>query len=335
MKSLFTFVLFLTSMVICHSQISFEVTGEITADCSGVIPVYNVILISTTSAGTGFNLISCSEMTSCSATINSNNFILISGNITTMDDQIVSNIQYTDSFGTTFTSSISIDLPEIVVVETATFFNSSCEDDDGSVVLTVDADPSDYSIAWFESPNNIGSGLTINGLQSSDYIYALTNEVCLAPIATSFTIDQDPPVEVTIQENNGGCLTPEDMEYEAIATGGSGTFTYSWEAAGATNTYAAATAVADGFVQADIYTVTVTDENNPSCTDTEDVIVIAGDNDCIGDINCDGVINAGDLLKALGYFSLSPSLFDSNYDGTTNAADVLFVMGSFGSICPN
>ena len=57
---------------------------------------------------------------------------------------------------------------------------------------------------------------------------------------------------------------------------------------------------------------------------------------CPGDFNCDGQINATDLLILNGEFGTSGAglLSDMNCDGTINGADLTLYLGVFGLSCP-
>lgn len=54
---------------------------------------------------------------------------------------------------------------------------------------------------------------------------------------------------------------------------------------------------------------------------------------CIGDINCDGLINGSDLATLLGAWNTADPVADANGDGVVNGTDLSLVLGYWGS-CP-
>jgi len=55
--------------------------------------------------------------------------------------------------------------------------------------------------------------------------------------------------------------------------------------------------------------------------------------DCVGDLNDDGVVNGGDLSIVLGNWNTDATLADLNFDGTVNGQDLAIVLGNWGN-CP-
>jgi hypothetical protein len=82
------------------------------------------------------------------------------------------------------------------------------------------------------------------------------------------------------------------------------------------------------------------DMNGDLAVDQSDVEAVfeLGFGRCLGDLNCDGVVDIADLALLLGNFGASPSAYtqgDLNCDGVVDIADLSLILSKFGSTFPN
>ena len=52
--------------------------------------------------------------------------------------------------------------------------------------------------------------------------------------------------------------------------------------------------------------------------------------DCVGDVTCDAMVNAGDLGRLLSAWDTTQQRYDLNQDGIVDAADLGLLLGSWG-----
>ena len=80
--------------------------------------------------------------------------------------------------------------------------------------------------------------------------------------------------------------------------------------------------------------------NNPLCEEYgEDTFAFDLDFNwatCTGDLNCDGDVDAKDMLAFLGEYACTGILcrYDLDGDATVNSEDLMVVLGAFGTECP-
>ena len=55
--------------------------------------------------------------------------------------------------------------------------------------------------------------------------------------------------------------------------------------------------------------------------------------DCLGDVDCNGVVDGSDLTMILSTWGSEDSLFDLNEDGVVDGADLTYVLTAWGD-CP-
>ncbi len=127
----------------------------------------------------------------------------------------------------------------------------------GSASVTVTGGTGAYTYSWAPSG---GTASTATGLSAGTYTVTITDaNNCQA--TESFTISQPPVLTaIPVAQTNIACYGSATGSATVTATGGTGTYTYSWAPSGGTN----ATAIG---LTAGTYVVTITDVN--SCTATQ------------------------------------------------------------------
>jgi hypothetical protein len=199
----------------------------------------------------------------------------------------------TDNNGCQQSAIASISEPAVLSSSVSTQTNVSCNGgNNGALALSTTGGTAPYSYSW--SPS-VGTTGTVSGLVAGDYTVTVTDaHNCFdidvititqpALIATSVTAQSD----VACRGNATGSATID-------ATGGAGSFTYSWSPSGGN------LATASGLVAGD-YTVTVTDANN--CTATQPVTItepatgIFASVSSQTNVTCNGLSNGSAIIDA-------------------------------------
>lgn len=120
---------------------------------------------------------------------------------------------------------------------------------DGQATVSASGGSPGYSYQW--SPQG-GTGATSTLLPAGTYTVVVTDNLgCTADVQV--VINQPDAISLTTSSNPSSCATP-DGSAEVVATGGSGSYTYSWSPSGGSGSVA-------NNLGAGNYTVTVTDGN--------------------------------------------------------------------------
>jgi hypothetical protein len=91
---------------------------------------------------------------------------------------------------------------------------------------------------------------------------------------------------------------------------------------------------ANGMVCLSGYTEVVNDFLQKTLIDLENPCQEQSDQDCVGDMDGDGVVAVSDVLSVLSEFGCNTKCtMDINGDGSTNVTDVLLVLSAFGTAC--
>jgi hypothetical protein len=206
----------------------------------------------------------------------------------------------------TFTVPGSIGL-ELTITEQ---MEASCDQADGSVTITVANAVGDLTYDW--SHDNSLDTATVDNLLAGSYTVMVTDEAGCSQELT-VVIDNLPGPEVSGTATNSLC-TDDQGTIELMASGGTGTLTYSWlhdpdlELSTATN------------LPAGIYTVTVTDERGCTAVFSEEIVFIAGPQLNLSTVNptiCDDG-NGSASLNASG--GTGPYTFTWSHDAGLDAA---------------
>jgi gliding motility-associated-like protein len=150
------------------------------------------------------------------------------------------------------------------ITVSAAIINSTCNESNGSILLTVNNGTGNYTFSWASGNNelnNIGAGT-----------YSVTIIDVDAPvfcsIDTSFNVsDADGPSINSISAVNETCAGLNNGQVNASATGGTGILTYTWQPGNLNG--ASQIGLTPG-----IYTLIVSDQNG--CEDSQQVTVVAG-----------------------------------------------------------
>ncbi|MEN2401101.1 T9SS type A sorting domain-containing protein [Flavobacterium sp. MC2016-06] len=163
----------------------------------------------------------------------------------------------TDANGCTGTQTFTITQPNALVASAVSQTNVSCNTgSNGSATVSATGGIGAYTYSW--SPSG-GTAATASGLTAGTYTVTVTDaNFCTA--TQNFTITQPIVLTITPSQTNVSCNFGSNGTATAAVTGGVPGYTYSWAPSGGT------AATASG-LSAGTYTVTVTDAN--SCTATQ------------------------------------------------------------------
>lgn len=171
-------------------------------------------------------------------------------------------VTVTDGNGCTDSTSVVVD-PANAISITMTQDSVNClNGSDGQATAAATGGSGTFTYAW----SNSGSGATITGLTADTYTVTATDgNGCT--ITGSIDVEE-PATGVTASvtlDSNASCFGETDGGLTAVGSGGSGTYTFSWNTT-------ATTATIDGLAAA-TYSVTVTDANG--CTDSASATITA------------------------------------------------------------
>ena len=147
----------------------------------------------------------------------------------------------------------------VMGVSITSFSNAACNTQGSATALATGGTAPTYS--WSNGANTA----TATGLNAGTYTVSVTDpDAC--PTQTTVTITQPNPIVITLSSTAASCNSNNGTATATSVTGGTGagTYTYSWTPSGGTGTTASNLA-------AGLYTLTVTDGN--SCTGTQTVQV--------------------------------------------------------------
>ena len=231
-------------------------------------------------------------------------------------------VTVTDANGCQATRSFTINQPATALSTSATSqTNIACNGGaTGSASVTATGGTPGYTYSWAPSG---GTAATATGLTAGTYTVTIT-DANACTITRTFTITQPPALAVNpVSQTNIACNGGATGSAMVAATGGTGPYTYSWAPSGGT------AATATGLV-AGTYTVTVTDANSCSKTQTFTItqppalVVTAGTQN---NVSCNGGANGTAQVIATGgtpayTYSWAPS-------GGTNATATGLAAGTY------
>jgi gliding motility-associated-like protein len=181
----------------------------------------------------------------------------VGGNIPTINGLATGTytVTVTDANNCTNTASILVEEPDSITL-TSTSFDVSCNGaGDGSITVAATGANGTYSYAWTGSASTTA---TAGSLSGGIYTATVTDfKGCSNTI--SDTINENTAIALTVDSIPALCNTSADGSAIVVATGGTGTYTYLWDATAGSQLTDTASNVAAG-----TYTVTVTDSDGCS-----------------------------------------------------------------------
>ena len=164
-------------------------------------------------------------------------------------------VTITDANNCIITKTFSITEPTALTATTA-HINVSCKGgSDGSATATVSGGTGTYTYSWTPSG---GTAATALGLVAGTYTVTIA-DANMCSLVKTVNITEPDAITATVTQVNVSCKGGANGSATVIASGGTGTLTYSWAPSGGT------AATATGLI-AGTYTVTITDANNCSIT---------------------------------------------------------------------
>lgn len=171
----------------------------------------------------------------------------------------------TDANGCTQVASTNITQPTSITA-TPSQTNLTCFSNcTGAASVAVSGGTTPYSFTWSPGPGN-SAGIT--GLCAGVQTVNITdNNGCAA--TRVFTITSPPPITITVNSKNLTCNTPCTGSASALATGGTGAFTYTWTGPAP---FVPATTTAITNLCAGVYTINVSDAGGCIATRTVNIL---------------------------------------------------------------
>ncbi|MEZ0184442.1 MBG domain-containing protein [Flavobacterium oncorhynchi] len=166
----------------------------------------------------------------------------------------------------------------------------------GSASVNVTGGTGSYTYKW--APTG-GTDATATGLTAGTYTVTITDGN-LCETTQSFTITEPNPIKITINSKNVSCNGESNGSATATVIGGTGAYTYAWSPSGGT------AATASGLSPGN-YTITVTDANN--CSTTESILIT----------------EPNVLTASIG------AQIDASCNGSNNGSATVAVSGGFGT----
>ncbi len=166
------------------------------------------------------------------------------------------NVTVTDSLGCVGNGSVEVQINDVILA-TIQSDNPLCNDSsDGQLSVIATGGAGNYFYQWSDSNNTVGNEL--NGVAAGNYFVTISDaDGC--ELVQSGTLINPSPLTLNVQTINGGCTSILGSA-TAIASGGTGTYSYQWNDAQMQNTQTAIDLIERA------YEVTVTDQNGCSIT---------------------------------------------------------------------
>jgi len=202
-------------------------------------------------------------------------------------------VTITDANSCQITRSFTITQPSALVASASSQTNVSCNGgSNGSATVAVTGGAGGYTYSW--SPSG-GTAATATGLSAGIYTVTVTDaNSCVT--TQSFTITQPTALSASTSQTNVSCNGGSNGTATVVATGGVGSYTYSWAPSGGTG------ATASGLV-AGSYTVTITDANSCQITRTFTIIqppVLVANASAQTNVSCNGGSNGSATVGVVG-----------------------------------
>ena len=187
-------------------------------------------------------------------------------------------VTVTDANGCQATASVNINEPSQLSI-TGTATNTSCyAGSDGVITVHASGGTGNYIYSWPQIPANTN---TITGLPATTYTVIVYDQVDVSCfVSESFVVNEPARINASIGTENSYCGLDNGVAYIANITGGTGSYTYSWNPGNMHSDYI--TNLAAGS-----YMLTITDANG--CTREYNVNVNATPNFQLDNVLFNGV----------------------------------------------
>lgn len=208
----------------------------------------------------------------------------------------------TDASGCSVSSGvITIDEPPAIVLNVDGYDVSCFGFCDGSVDVDATGGTPPYTFSWTTVPGGVGVGATdsISGLCPGEYQIIVTDDNGCTSAAVTVEVFEPSEITIAITPTDPSCYDLCDGSAVAVVGGGTLAYSYSWSPAPGTG--GATDSPSD--MCADVYTLTVTDDNGCMATNTTtlnlppeyDITSVVTDIDCFGDTDgaIDITVNSG------------------------------------------
>lgn len=220
----------------------------------------------------------------------------------------------TDSSGCTFTASVTITDPPLLVASISSSTDVSCfGGNNGDAIVSVVGGTGSYLYQWSSSPTDTNS--TVSGLVAGSYSVTVTDS--LGCVSTANVAIAEPPVldDTTFVVNNVSCFADSNGVAVVVASGGTAPYSYIW------NTIPVQSADTATLLRAGTYTVTLTDALGctviDSATITEPLVLSLAmattDVSCFGGSNGSSVVTVtgGTIPYAYSWNTVPPQITDT------------------------
>jgi gliding motility-associated-like protein len=211
----------------------------------------------------------------------------------------------TDANGCTTTRMFTLTQPSQVVTTTSQTDNGCFGDQNGTATVSSSGGVPGYTYSW--APIG-GSGSTASGLGNGTYTCTITDSNGCNSTA-SVTITSPTALTCSVSVVNASCSVPGSAT--AFPSGGTTPYTYSWSSGG--------TAATENNLPAGTYTVTITDPNG--CTTTQTATITTSSpisaSSVSSNITCFGSLNGSATVTPAG--GTSPYTYSWSPSGGNNA----------------
>lgn len=222
-------------------------------------------------------------------------------------------VTITDDNGCSLIRELTIDEPSEIELTLSGIDVSCLSGDDGEATVVATGGTAPYSYLWSDASQTTDS---IAGLTAGTYTVTVTdNNLCSMEQSIVITEPSTSVQIVSLLQTDTSCFGENLSVAMVMASGGTGTYTYAWSSS--TQTSDMETNLSPG-----VHTVTVSDENNCSVSQTieifehtEVVPTITGTN-----INCNSINDGSATVSATGGSGIYTYLWsDSNMQTTATA----------------
>lgn len=215
-----------------------------------------------------------------------------------------------DASGCVGTNTINITQPASALTANINTSPTSCGSSSGSATVTANGGTPAYTYSWTSGQTTN----TLNNLGVGNYSVTVTDSKnCTVTIGAIINSDSGPTISVASQ-TNVSCANPNSGAAEISATGGTGSYTYTWIPAGGNN--ATATGLSAGS-----YTIVVSDGTCDNIT----TLQITENNTFSVSVNSEPTICSGSVgsatVNVIG--GTSPFTYNWSNGNTTNVAQGL------------